>query len=78
MTTTEIELAINQQRAAPLPTSQLSFLAQAAAAFKPAKPSKEERDYYRLMDQLRPGETGQDSGYYRKTPRTNQPRNPQP
>ena len=54
MTPTEIELATNQQRTVPLPTSQLSFLAQAAAAFKPAKPSKEERDHYRLMAQLRP------------------------
>lgn len=63
MTKTEIELATNQKRAAPLPTSHLSLFAQAAAAFKPSKPSKEERDYYRLMAQLRPTEEGRD--YYR-------------
>ena len=63
MTTTEIELATNQNKAVLLPTSHLSLLAQAAAAFKPAKPSKEERAYYRLMAQLRPAEEGRD--YYR-------------
>jgi hypothetical protein len=40
MTKTEIELATNQKSAAPLPTSQLSFLAQAAAVFKPTNPKK--------------------------------------